>query len=466
MRSIRKQLTLGVLVALGLLLGGAGGATYWALRESIYDQFDDALRVKALFIVTSTQQRNNQIKVEFSDGFLREFDYDVAMDFFQVFDEKGASLTRSDSLWGRDLPLRTGTLEAPVYWDLELPNGKPGRAIGIEFAPDQQNRRGLRKETGMLARVVVASDRSYIVGLIAKLNVTFAIAGAAMVGVIVLAVPLVLRRGLRPLNDVAEQASRIDANSLTERFPVEQLPSELKPIAGRLNDLLARLSGSFERERRFSANLAHELRTPLAELRSQAELALKWPEERSADNDRTVLEIALQMEALVTRMLELARAEQAGRSVDKKHVELAALVDDVLEPLTATIGARRLTLRCEIERNAALMNDPVLLRSIVSNLLENAVHYSSEGGEVSVVAEMAAKSFVFRVSNPTDNLRADDLPRLFERFWRKDGARTGGGAHAGLGLALAKSLAEQLGCELTASLDSAGVVTMTLRGPR
>jgi len=455
-----------VLAALALLLGGAGGATYWALRDSIYDQFDDALRVKALFIVTSTQQRNNQIKVEFSDGFLREFDYDVAMDFFQVFDDKGVSLTRSDSLWGRDLPLQTGALEAPVYWDLELPNGKPGRAIGIEFAADQQNRRGARKEAEMRARVVVASDRSYVEGLIARLTMTMIIAGAAMVGVIVLVVPVVLRRGLKPLSAVAEQASRIDANSLTERFAVEELPAELKPIAGRLNDLLARLEANFERERRFSANLAHELRTPLAELRSQAELALKWPEERTADNDKTVLEIAMQMEALVGRMLALARAEQGRRAEKTDTVVLADVVASVLEPLAETVRARGLTVAQAVASEATVTTDAVLLRSIVANLLENAVNYARAGGEIRIEAEVAEKTFSFRVSNPVDNLQAGDLPRLFERFWRKDSSRTGGGAHAGLGLALARSVAEQLGCELTAALDGAGVLTMTLAGKR
>jgi signal transduction histidine kinase len=465
MRSLRRQLTLGVLAALALLLGGAGAATYWALRDSIYDQFDDGLRVKALFIVTSTQQRNNQIRVEFSDGFLREFDYDVALDFFQVFDGKGASITRSDSLWGRDLPLQTGTLEAPFYWDLELPNGKPGRAIGIAFAPDQQNRRGARKEEDMVARVVVASDRSYVVGLLAKLNVTFAIAGVAMIGVILLAVPVVLRRGLKPLSNVAEKASRIDASTLTERFAMEELPDELRPIAERLNDLLARLEGSFERERRFSANLAHELRTPLAELRSQAELALKWPEERTAENDKAVLEIAMQMEALVGRMLALVRAEQGRKSEKTDTVVLAEAVAGLLEPLAETIRERRLSVRQAIPGGLTVTTDAVLLRSIVANLLENAANYARTDGEILIDAEAEEKTFSFRVSNPAGNLQAEDVPRLFERFWRKDSARTGGGAHAGLGLALARSLAEQLGCELTAALKG-GVLTMTLRGPR
>ena len=194
-------------------------------------------------------------------------------------------------------------------------------------------------------------------------------------------------------------------------------------------------------------------------------MALKWPEERTAENDKAVLEIALQMEALVARMQALARAEQARAPVEKEPVALAVLVEGLLEALAETIGKRRLTVERILAVDAVFETDAVLMRSIVTNLLENAVNYSRVGGVIVIAAEMADKAFVFRVSNPTNDLGADDLPKLFERFWRKDNSRTGG-THAGLGLALSRSLAEQLGCALGASLDARGVLTMTLRGPR
>ncbi len=465
MRSIRRQLTLGILLSLGLLLGGLGFGIYWAIRDSIYDQFDEALRVKALFIVTSTQQRNNQIRVDFSDGYLREFDYDIATDFFQVYDGEGKSLTRSDSLSGRDLPLRAGSLKTPLYWDLDLPTGEPGRAIGIEFSPNLQNRRGVRKEDPLIARVVVASDRSHLDVLVGRLKMTLLAAGGAMVLVIGLVVPRVLARGLRPLQALADQASRIDAHSLTERFPVATLPGELQPIARRLNDLLARLGEGFDRERRFSSNLAHELRTPLAELRSQAELALKWPEERTAENDRAVLDIALQMEALVSQMLALARAEQGGSIGAKTSVGLAPLIASILEALAPAADARGLTIVNDTPADATLVTGAVALRSILTNLLENAVNYADAGGEVRVQTALDADRFHLRVSNPAGALQPADLSRMFERFWRKDSSRSDG-AHAGLGLALARSLAEQLGCTLEATREAPGLLVLTLSGPR
>ncbi len=464
MRSIRRQLTLGILLALGLLLGGVGYGIYWAIRDSIYDQFDEALRVKALFIVTSTQQRNNQIRVDFSDGYLREFDYDIATDFFQVYDGEGKSLTRSDSLSGRNLPLRAGTLEAPVYWDLDLPTGQPGRAIGIEFSPNLQNRRGLRKEDPLIARVVVASDRSHLDVLVGRLKMTLLAAGGAMVVVIGLVVPRVLARGLRPLQSLADQAARIDAHSLTERFPVETLPTELQPIARRLNDLLARLGEGFDRERRFSSNLAHELRTPLAELRSQAELALKWPEERTAENDRAVLDIALQMEALVGQMLALARAEQGGMIAEKSEVALGPLIASILETLAPAAHVRGIKIVDAIPADAVVVTGAVALRSILTNLLENAVNYADSGGEIRVNVALEANRFQIAISNPARALQPADVSRMFERFWRKDSSRSDG-SHAGLGLALARSLAEQLGYTLEASRAAPDLLVMTLSGP-
>jgi two-component system sensor histidine kinase QseC len=262
---------------------------------------------------------------------------------------------------------------------------------------------------------------------------------------------------------VAERASRIDANSLMERFPIEEMPAELQPIAGRLNDLLARLEGSFDRERRFSANLAHELRTPLAELRSQAELALKWPDERTADADRVVLEITLQMETLVERMLALARAEQSPANVKREEIALLPLAGELVAAIRPVVAARGLKIALAVPEEAAISADAVLLRSILSNLLENAANYGRSGGDITVSFSREAGRFALTVANPVDNLGAEDVPRLFERFWRKDSSRTGG-THAGLGLALSRSLAAQMGYSLDAALAANGVIAVTLTG--
>ena len=161
---------------------------------------------------------------------------------------------------------------------------------------------------GSEAILVVASDRDDLDEALAALALALLGCGAALLAVTIVIVPRLLRRELAPLNELAERAAHVNADSLATRFPSDGLPGELAPISGRLNDLLARLEQAFERERQFGADLAHELRTPIAELRSLAEVALKWPDAREATTDRETLAIALQMEGIVTRLLALLGA--------------------------------------------------------------------------------------------------------------------------------------------------------------
>jgi signal transduction histidine kinase len=458
MRSIRRQLTAGLLVAFALLLGSGGAIVYWAVHRSLYDQFDTALKAKALVVMTDTRITDGRVRVSFSDRFLREFDDDVATEFFQVFDAQGQTVERSDSLGERKLPgsLR-GPPEAPVYWNLTLPNGEMGRAIGIVFRPQ------VRRPPSQDVTVVVAVSRLPVHETMLNLRNILVGCGAALLGLTAAVVPWVLRRGLRSLDEVGERIAQIDAGSLGQRFALEKMPLELQPVGRKLNDLLTRLEASFERERRFSADLAHELRTPLAELRSLAELALKWPAERAPATDQTVLEITLQMEALVARLLAISRAEHGRQVLPKIPVNVAAIVENVLQPLAPSIASAQLTVTRTVPANAALTTDPVLFESIVANLLGNAVAYSAREQTVRVSFSQGGGRFEFQVSNVAPELRADDLPRMFDRFWRKDQARTGTD-HAGLGLALSRSFADVLGWELTATLADGNVLVMTLRG--
>jgi signal transduction histidine kinase len=240
-----------------------------------------------------------------------------------------------------------------------------------------------------------------------------------------LLVPHVLRGALAPLNELADQAARVNADSLTERFPTNSMPAELRPISSRLNDLLGRLQEAFERERRFSADLAHELRTPIAELRSLAELALKWPEAREAEADREVLAIALQMEGIVTRLLALLRSERGQLPVAMERIGLSSLVENVWRAFAKQAASKQLKVAREVSENAEVETDPVLARSILANLLDNAIEYTPVGGMVRVEGEVDARQIKLQVSNTVENLTADDLPKLFDRFWRKDLARAG-----------------------------------------
>jgi two-component system sensor histidine kinase QseC len=461
MKSIRRQLTRNLLGATLVLLGGGLLAMYLAARDAVLDQFDAALRAKALAISTLTRVTGDGVSIEFSDRFLRGFDDEKPRDFFQLWDAAGSTLQRSESLKkARDLPLRFRASESMARWNFTLPNGRPGRAVGFSFRPRTTG--PSRRESETEVRLVVASDREDLDETQWQLLGLAAGCAALLIGATVWLIPHVLRRGLQPLGELGERAARIDADSLAVRFPVNELPAELRPIAQRLNDLLARLETSFERERRFSADLAHELRTPLAELRSAAECALKWPDTRDPATDRETLAIAQQMETLVTQMLALTRGEQGQLVAKLERLPLDQLVRDVWRGF-ATPAAER-GLRVEFALHPITVNaDAVLLRSIVTNLIANAVDYTPGGGGIELTIEDSGERVSLHVTNSTNDLSPDDLPRLFDRFWRKESSRSSG-QHVGLGLSLARSFAAAMNWTLTAQFDSQQRLRFTLAG--
>jgi two-component system sensor histidine kinase QseC len=413
MNSIRRQLTARLFFGFCLLWLAGGGAVFWIVRGQLTREFDQALRAQAQTLVSLTDV-NEEGKLEL------DITGDNAPKHFQVWLPDRSTLRRSGPT---DLPHQLGTFDCLV-------DNSRGRAFGFRFTP--------RQETGPIVgpelTVVVARPRRELDHLLNLLGAAL-LAGAVIVPLVAgTLVAITVRRGLLPLNALAERAASIDAQTLGNRFPAN-LPAELQPIGERLNDLLARLEASFVRERRFSGDVAHELRTPIAELRSLAEVALKWPDEPLPVRD--ALEIARQMERIVTQLLALARVEVGSQSIGREPIALRLLLEELA-------GNRA---RLEVANDCIVQTDRNLLAGVLSNLLDNAEEYTPAAGTIEV--RFAGDTLTI-ANNPVD-LSAEDLPHLFERFWRKETARTGG-EHAGLGLALAQAYARALGLKLNAEL--------------
>jgi two-component system sensor histidine kinase QseC len=462
MSTIRQRLTQRLLLGWSLLLLLGGVVAYGIASAALTHQFDDALYAKALALTSAVEEEHGRIIVESSDQFIREFEATNRMAFFQVWHPNGISITNSPSLNGLTLPLRYGPAESPAFWNLRFADGLATRAVGLRFKPPSDESRQHQSETEAIA--VVAVNRCELDASLRTLGLVLGASGLLVIALTAITVPWLLRRELAPLNRLADQAQQITPSSLTERFPMDGLPAELTPISVRLNDLLERLQTAFERERQFSDDLAHEFRTPIAELRSLAEVSLKWPDARGAETDRDVLAIALQMESMINRLLAIARCGRDQNHVEAQRLELAPFISTVCNPMKALAAARQLTIHANVPMDESIRSDPVLLRSILSSLLDNAVEYSPPNATVQVQSEARDGHFMLRVINPVQDLTTDDLTHFFERFWRKDPARSGS-EHSGLGLSMSHALATCLGYSLTAQLNGDSHLTMTLSGP-
>lgn len=457
MKSIRGHLTWTILSAFGLLLVLSSLAIYFLTRAALLKEFDAGLWSKAQTIMSLAEQGQDGIQVEPANTIFHSAKAGQDSPVYEVWQAGGNVIARSDSLKDTGLPLRFGSLDKPAFWNLDLPDGDDGRAIGLKFSPKAEDEDAKKFKTHE-AVVVVAANREPLDQTLNILATVLAVTALLTIAVTVPLVSISLRRGHAPLGHLARQAAAITADSLQTRFPVDSLPKELQPITARLNDLLGRLESSFERERRFSADLAHELRTPLAELRALAEVELAWPENSEPEKHREILNIALQMEAMVTRLLEMARCENGKIALHFESFAIAPLVEEVWRPLAARAKTRQLQFQFHVPPDAVLQTDRVLFRSILINLLSNAVEYTPSGGCGEV--QWRSDAAELTISNTVHDLTAADVPHLFERLWRKDESRTGR-EHCGLGLALSRTFADSLGFNLKA--ESKDEKTLTLR---
>ncbi|HUI06816.1 MAG TPA: ATP-binding protein [Verrucomicrobiae bacterium] len=469
MKSIQMRLMAGLLGSSLLVFGIGAAVIHFATRALLFREFDATLRAKAMALAAATDVNRGVVEFDLADELLQEFSRPHSAEYFQLTDANGRTLARSASLGTNDLARLFGTMNSPRLWNLNLPDGHRGRAIGFQFAPEESGTNGPPSTAAAPNRIVtlvVARSLRDVTHTLGALTSALLLAAAVVAMGMIVIIRLVVRRGLIPLGDVADRAARIDASSLGQRFDTEPLPAELLPIGHRLNDLLARLEQSFERERRFTADAAHELRTPIAELRSLAEVALKWPEgnETTMQAFHDTLEIARKMETIATGLLTLARCEAGKQTVSRETIHIKKLVDTVWQPLVGQAGRRQLRVAFDLPSEIRLTTDRALFGLLLANLFSNAVEYTPVAGEVCIRAEQRDGLFTLSVANTVDDLGPDDLPHLFQRFWRKEASRTSS-EHAGLGLALARAFAGLLGMKIRAELVLPDTLVLSLEAP-
>jgi len=277
---------------------------------------------------------------------------------------------------------------------------------------------------------------------------------------------LIVRRGLRPLNEITGVAQRITADRLHERVERARWPRELKTLATAFDEMLVRLEDSFARLSQFSADIAHELRTPINNLMGEAEVALS--RSRTSDEYRQVLESSIEecrrLSRLVEELLFLARADRAETRIERVELDARRELQAVREFHELVASEKSIAVTCE---GGAILNaDPILFRRAVSNLLSNALQYTPSGGEVTLsAANRADGSTEITVRDTGIGIAPEHLPKIFDRFYRGDPARSGGSQGTGLGLAIVKSIMSLHGGAVTAQSTPGQGTTVTLVFP-
>jgi len=277
---------------------------------------------------------------------------------------------------------------------------------------------------------------------------------------------LFVRRALAPVEEIRRRAERISRVNIAERVPVPPPRGEFHNLARTFNEMLDRLQGAIEDLQNFASDAAHELRTPLANLRTEIETALQHPRPPSehAQTLASLLEEVVRMNRIVTDLFTLARLDLRQYALSRERVPLLPLLREARETWSAVAAERGISIRVEGEE-AAIEGDPQALRRVLMNLTENAVKYNRPGGSVTLSLQRAGDKVLLKVADTGIGIPAESLPRLFRRFYRVDKARSRQSGGTGLGLAICKSFVEAHGGRIDVSSTEGRGTVFTVELP-
>lgn len=439
--SLATRLTTWYTVASLLLAVFTMGSLYWWLANFLTQREDRVLiervqSLRAILLDRPTAVLELGQEVELNSAVHRRDDVEV---YVRLLDENGQPILTTE---GMDAVLPPGAFTQVV------PEGaQPSRITDIQ-APEHRHFRALAARatvggSGEKSWVIQAArDREHHKFLLANYRRGLLI----MLAITVIACPLVAyfiaRRGLRPVREISHTAQHIGSATLSARIEAAGYPVELAVLAGTFNAMLDRLEDSFRRISQFSADIAHELRTPIHNLRGEAEVTLSRA--RSIDEYKealtSCLEETVRLSDLIGRLLFLARAENPGTHLELEQVHLAVELAAVREYYADAASEAGVTLSVAAGEDVVVTLDRGLLRGAIGNLVTNSLAHASPGDTITLAAHVDDGHARIEVCDTGAGIPPQDLPRVFDRFYRADRSRSSHLGSLGLGLAIVKGI--------------------------
>ncbi len=458
MNSLRGRLIVGILSGITLLLGGGGAVAYLKIKERLYSEFNRSLIQRGLSFTDFVELDKGKIDIKRLDKVPVPPGHVKGVDYLHMCVKDGETLVAVGDWMTVPLPRFGGSMDAPEVRELALPDGKRGRGVGIEFharvdlTKPEKAERIARGETlepkGPLIQLVFAKVDTVAPTLAGIKGLLFGLwAGCVLLGGIV--IWYVVRRSLRPLDQLTTQIGALRDTVSGQRIALRRPPTELQPVASELNRLLERVEAALVRERNLTSNVAHELRTPIAGILSTLEVALSRarPAEEYRESAAECLEIAKRMHWLVSNLLSITRIERGNVQLQHHWVTIEDTLPEWWKPFATCAEGRGIRVAWKLEPGAKLETDPEFLRVVVTNLFDNAVSYTPDGGTIRIEADAAGN---ISVADQSVDIGADAVEHVFDPFWRKTESRENVGTHAGLGLSLCKKIIELLGGRISA----------------
>jgi heavy metal sensor kinase len=426
--SIRWRLTLWNTLALAAMLVGFGALVYGLLRSALYERIDRSL------LTEWDELKNDRRLATDRDERLRyrihEFD-EHQHGFCVVYDQEGKVRQRTEKLAGTSVPPAPPADDPPRFADLSLP------VIGRQRALCGSLKLGEEKLT-----VLFLSPLEDVDGALAQLLGALSTAGPIALVLAGWLGYLLARKSLAPMEKLHRSTQQITADRLDRRLPVVNPADEVGRLTRTINSMIERLERSFAEIRRFTADASHELRTPLAAIRTEAELALgkALSVEQHEELLGSILEECERLTRLTDQLLALAREDAGGSRPAPSPVDLATLMTRVAETMRPLAEVKTIRLHQNQNDHLPIYGDETRLREVFYNLLDNAIKYTPEGGTVEVGLGQQGQAAVVTVRDTGIGIPPEHLPRVFDRFYRVDKARSRAEGGTGLGLSIAQKI--------------------------
>ena len=442
-KSIRTRLTLWYLAVIVVLLLIFSSVAYFMLDYTLYNNLDNTLQNRANSLNTPTYV------VPKSNELLMSFD---------------ANGNETQSVGGVtvDTPKLSGLIKKAIagqnaYLSATGTENQNIRLYATSF---------LNPFNGQPVVIVVGQTTTEITDVLHTFVYVIVI---AMVAIIILAGIgglFLAERALKPVQQITKTAQNIEGSDLSQRINVKT-DDELGMLASTLNEMIGRLEESFNRQRQFTADASHELRTPLAIMQAEATLALS--KERAPDDYRKSLETISQesdyMSSVIGKLLFLARSDAGKEQLTFEDVELKGLITGLASNIEALAQDKGIKFAVDAHEELMVSGDKVKLRQLFINILENAVRYTPADGLISVSLVKQESNAVVSISDTGIGIPPEHLPHIFERFYRVDKARARADGGVGLGLAIAKIIAESHKGTITVASEVGKGTTFTISLP-
>jgi len=464
--SIKARLITIVVLSQMLLAAGLLFTGVFYTHQRLLSTLDAGMQARAMSVAALVRYAEDASGDVYFDETLMPSSLDPAHpDLFAVWTERSGLLTRS-AKWPASLEISPTRDHWNFKWD-----HIHYRGLRVSQVPvlDREEGKSFRPQS---LTIVYAAPLIQLDEQVKQAGISIALSSLLLLGATVLLALWGIRRGLLPLQELAAQAGLVSTHNWELHLPDDaQQIEELRPLTQSMTTMLARLQHSFDQQREFLGNAAHELKTPVAVLKSTLQSLLQRP--RASEEYRAGLEHSLEdlerLEQLLQWMLRLARAEQWAHGAlrrDLQIIDITATCEEAVERVRHLAESRNTTVHLSKNGPVSFRADPEDLQLVWINLLENAVRYGPEGGsvEVAVIRENSGPARIVFEDHGA-GIALADLPHVFERFYRGDPSRTRTTGGFGLGLAIAKALVEAYGGTITADSAPGKGTRMTVELP-